>query len=263
MRHGRLTEVQTAWDEVKRRLGIESPNVDLALIEFQERRKEDAGEPNHAARPDLALYDLSIEQLCGQINLAFEAALEHPDRMPHFLMLLASREGAIDLDRLLGIETASQATVPSSPGMREQKQEQMEAQSRSALTRLGQFRIDAFQIAAGGQWRQRLRTAVVVVSIGFSVAFCYSSAQQHERAEQERQSENRASEEVAQSSAFSPHPTSPYPGESGGTKRTRGDVAKERTGFVGYSLVVGLIGAYLAMLLRDLTAIVENKRRQA
>jgi hypothetical protein len=38
--------------------------------------------------------------------------------------------------------------------------------------------------------------------------------------------------------------------------------AGDLIGYLFYSVLVGFIAAYLAMLLRDLTAIVEVKRRQ-
>ena len=88
---------------------------------------------------------------------------------------------------------------------------------------MGQMRIEAFQIAAGGQWRRRLRLMVVAVSLVSSWVITAGSLE-------------RAAAEKHQSVGIN---------------------------HLVYAVLIGFIAAYLAMLLRDLAAIIESRRRQA
>jgi hypothetical protein len=91
-----------------------------------------------------------------------------------------------------------------------------------------QLRIDSFQITAGGRWRHRLRLVVLAVSFFCSFIVLFNSTPLGDAA-------------------------------SGALLVKLAKVPIQ----AAYSLVVGAIGGYLAMFLRDLTVIVENKRRRA
>lgn len=174
-----------------RQKGLLDP--DAALGEF-EAHSRSSGE----------LYNLPIEQLCGQLTLAFEAAMDKPSRFPALLIALSGAGGVKDLLRLLRtLDRRGESAV------------MMQAEARSALTRLSQIRIDRFQISAGGTWRRALQMTVVLTSILLSIALTAGFWQ-----------------------------------------------ARYAPGYLLYAVLAGLAASYLAMLLRDLAAIVELKRRQ-
>jgi hypothetical protein len=134
-------------------------------------------------KPDVALlYDLPLEQLCGQLGAAADIALANPARMPHLALCLVGVDGAADLVKILppaeepsDTEKANAATPgpkrpgevgkapspsqnvseepPTGPRSNELELEVVDA--RSALARLVQRRIDGFQISTGAQGADR------------------------------------------------------------------------------------------------------------
>ncbi|OYV66139.1 MAG: hypothetical protein B7Z72_11805, partial [Gemmatimonadetes bacterium 21-71-4] len=52
---------------------------------------------------DHALYDLPIEQMCGQINAALQVVLEYPEDDPNLVAIVGSHANAADLAMLLGV----------------------------------------------------------------------------------------------------------------------------------------------------------------
>ncbi len=98
------------------------------------------------------LYDLSIEQLCGQLTVAAESALDQPTEFRHLLLGLVGSGGKRDVQPLLFSAASSLE----------------QGQARGTLSRIIQRRLDKFQIEAGGEWRLRLRSVAVAVCIIFS-----------------------------------------------------------------------------------------------
>jgi hypothetical protein len=187
------------WLSALKKLGVEKVSAREALLEFERvtgRR----------------VYDLPIEQLCGQLTVAFESAFDQPEQFPCFLLLVVGPGADKELARLT--EFMPQVSGPSESAMGY-------SQARSALTRLGQMRIDGFQISAGGAWRRHLRLVVLWLSMTFSWAITAGSL---------------------------------------GAQKLDFTIGVK---FLFYSLLIGFIGAYIAMLLRDVAAIVELKRRQS
>jgi hypothetical protein len=161
------------------------------------------------------MYDLPIEQLCGQLTVTYEGAMDNPSRFPNLLVFLTGQMGAEDL---MTVVRAGRERFEVPPGASPEKAVE-EAQARARLIRMSQLRIDAFQIGSGGRWRRWLRAVVVGLSVVGSWGIIASSIPE---------------------------------------KATEGT----RLGYVIYSVLVGLISGYLAMFIRDMTAIVELRRRQ-
>jgi hypothetical protein len=168
-------------------------------------------------------YDSSTEQLSAQLNAAIEAGLDIPWEMPDLLSCFFGHEGM----RLL--EILFEGSVW---GARYQQPEQpvderkllRKAEARASLSRLAQFRIDTFQIETAGRWRRYLRSIVTFTSLTLSFAVTTGATWHSSRA-----------------------------------PNFRGHIAS----IVFYSMLEGLIAAFVAMFLRDLVAIVETKRRRS
>ena len=227
------------------------------------------------------LYDLPIEQLCGQLNLAFDAALGAPSRFPNLLLGVLGREG-IDP---LAVVMQDSADVTYEDEKQRDIRLLHQAEARALLSRMGQQRIDAFQIDAGGAWRRLLRVCVV----GMSLAFSWQATTYHP--DFAALFERRVGLSRTVPSPF----VSPSGGgaESGsGANNLTGSASDVRTNSVEMrdsvaqddaqerqlwedeaargafgthlfqAILMGLISAYVAMALRDLAAVLELKRRQ-
>lgn len=230
-----------------------------ALREFEEPRlgRTDKSTGELAALV-IALYDLPLEQLCGQLSSTADILLEHPRQSPHLMVGLVGQEGMTPLVRLVeAIAELDQVSMPGetepsvsdvrrSADMSEERDRRLKArrqarmnaleadrreaaiaaatlpvtEARAVLARYIQQRIDAFQIATGSVWRRRLRGMVLVVSIGAAWVITYSGA----------------ADRFQITTAIS---------------------------YIFYGTITGVLGAFLAMLFRDLTAIVELARRRS
>ncbi len=224
----------TDWENVLEELGLKEPSVENALKELELHRG--SGSRTRAEmdvyQSSMVLYDLPIEQLSGQLNLALEAGLDEPKRFRNFIVLMAGKEGATDLLNVVRplSQTAEESGNQSSSkdGAEYSGRALAQAQSRAAITRIGQLRIDSFQITTGGRWRHRLRLVVLAVSFLCSLIVLVNSTATGDSA----------------SVAFA-------------VRLVKLPIQ------LAYSVVVGAIAGYLAMFLRDLTVIVENKRRRS
>jgi hypothetical protein len=207
--------------EVRETLGLPGAPVseDDAMREFERRtgvpiEEKRFGRVLQAVWAPL-MYDLPIEQLCGQLTVTYEGALDNPSAFPNLLIFVTGLAG---LEDLLTVVRAGRERLDGSSGGSPEKL-MAEAQARARLLRMSQLRIDAFQIGSGGRWRRWLRAVVVGLSVVGSWGIIASSIPE---------------------------------------KATEGT----RLGYAVYSLLVGLISGYLAMFIRDMTAIVELRRRQ-
>ena len=156
-----------------------------------------------------AVYDLPIEQLCGQLGAVMDAALDDPGSYKNFARCCAGTEGEKAVEIFFNTHPSLEAT-----------------ELHASLARLFQRRLSGFQIACGAKWRRALRWAVLLVSIGFGCLFALSSVDI----------------------------TPPKDGIIS---------TSARLGQVLYGAVAGVIGAFIAMFLRDVVAIVEGRRRSA
>jgi hypothetical protein len=211
-----------AFGEIRGALQLDRLSVDDAMAEFERRtgvprvdRVNRFGRLLQAVWAPL-MYDLPIEQLCGQLTVTYEGAMDNPSAFPNLLVCVTGPTG---LEDLLTVIRAGRERLAVPPGTSSEKAME-EAQARARLIRMSQLRIDAFQIGSGGRWRRWLRAVVVGLSVVGSWGIIASSIPE---------------------------------------KATEGT----RLGYVIYSVLVGLISGYLAMFIRDMTAIVELRRRQS
>ena len=232
-----------AWGGVLGMLDLPHVSAHEALREFEGRARRNWDSPAPTERDDgwsalfhvQQIYDLPIEQLCGQLTVAFDSAVNQPERFPHFLLSVIGPDGGEDLARAV----ASAPRLRKASGSIDDATARTDTQAHAALTRMGQTRIEAFQIDAGGRWRRRLRFVVLAVSLVCSWLITAGSLAQAKQ------------KDVSRISYLFQSVLRPVVPPAG-----------DLIGYLFYSVLVGFIAAYLAMLLRDLTAIVEVKRRQ-
>ena len=111
------------------------------------------------AGDEKALYDIPVEQMCGQINAAMQVALDYPRQHVDLLRLVAADADSADLERLVSAgEFAPQEGRP---------QEEIDARAR--ITHHVQRAIDGFQISAGFRWKLYLQVAAFVTSFLITV----------------------------------------------------------------------------------------------
>lgn len=101
-----------------------------------------------------ALLELSVEQLCGQLNAAVTVVLDYPEDHPDVLGCLAASARPEDLARLL---ERSGDRDPTS-----HRQAQVDARARVAHA--VQRGLDGLQIALGFRWKLALQVAAFVLS---------------------------------------------------------------------------------------------------
>jgi len=103
-----------------------------------------------------ALFDLQIEQLCGQFTAAIQIVLEYPTIHPDLLKITASQATAADI-----------ALVLAGPGP---NPAQAFLDARNRVTHQCQRAIDALQITCGHQWTWLLQIASILVSLAIAWA---------------------------------------------------------------------------------------------
>ena len=153
-----------------------------------------------------AIYDLPLEQLCAQMTIGAESAIEESGEYKDILLCLSGK------DYSKQVETLAKA----GEGRLESVQED---RIRALLMRTIQRRVDAFQIETGAQWRSGIRSVAVITSVAFSVSITFSCMPG-----------NRSFPQVLS--------------------------------YAVYASLAGILAAFLSMFIRDLTALVEGKRRQ-
>jgi len=228
-------------------------SVDIAISELVGRLGGMATEEKVRSRNILSssFFDLPIEQLCAQINLAFEAGLATPKRYPHLILCIVGKQGLESLEKIRQIPPPSQRTQGS-----ESTQFLLDqTEARSALSQIGQQRVDAFQITSGSSWRRILRLAALIISILLSWSMIHALAQG--QALFFDFSKNAGIAHKQQSPVSTPI-TRDFPQ----AERVSPYLPPENLiTFLIQTLLLGLISAYIAMVLRDIVAILEMKRR--
>jgi hypothetical protein len=209
-----------------------------AKQEFQNRNVSRVGSKEAKSdsffKPD-RVFDLPIEQLCGQISLAFQTALDKPDRFPNFIRCMVGVDGAEQLSFLL--KPVPVAVLPEDKSITEHLMKQAEA--RAQLSRIGQQNTDAFQITAGSDWRWLVR--LVVLALGLWSSWTITPPY----------------------SATLVSSVSDHWWIIAGIKAINALRVFFEPKHLVQALFLGLASAYLAMLLRDVAAIFENQRRQS
>lgn len=110
-----------------------------------------------------ALYDLPIEQLCGQLNSAAQMVLDRPVDHPDLLRCLASAADAVDVARVMFPPVEAKAARPADAGDAQQRHDAY-VDARTRVTHQIQRAIDALQIRAGFRWKFYLQLASIVIS---------------------------------------------------------------------------------------------------
>jgi hypothetical protein len=106
-----------------------------------------------------ALYDLQIEQLCGQFTAAIQMVLEFPQDHRDLLAITASNA---DADLLLLFQprpVPPNPPVPADPRLTD---------ARTRVTHQCQRAVDAFQISTGFDWKMALQIASFLMSAGLA-----------------------------------------------------------------------------------------------
>ncbi len=112
---------------------------------------------------DKALYDLPIEQLCGQINAAAQVVLDRPADHPDLMLCLASVADPVDIARVMFPPAEAKAARPVDDDEGRRRHDSF-VDARTRVTHQVQRAIDALQITAGYRWKFGLQ----VISIGLS-----------------------------------------------------------------------------------------------
>jgi len=94
-----------------------------------------------------ALYNLPIEQLCGQVSAAAQAAVGHPSEYRAFIMAVGGSAGEEDLSLLT-----------------EKGDGDSRADARHRVSQQMQRAIDALQISASLAWRRSIQLGALVLS---------------------------------------------------------------------------------------------------
>jgi hypothetical protein len=115
-----------------------------------------------------AFYDLAIEQLCGQMNVAAQIVIEYPKLHEALLRCLAKDADPADIDAVL--HPPDYISLERNTLTREQQENVTKVfDARNRLTHQIQRNIDALQISMGFRWKLWLQIASFVIS--FVLAF--------------------------------------------------------------------------------------------
>lgn len=156
-------EARTRFTRALAELGIEQP--DAARAREQLVRLSVDGD-------DHALFDLSIEQMCGQMNSAVQLALDYPDRYPDLLLVAASGADVSDVRQLFGADRL--ATIDVEAGIATKRI--FLADARNRVVHQLQRAIDGFQIKTAFRWKWWLQVASFGVSVALAlVAIAWST----------------------------------------------------------------------------------------
>ena len=113
------------------------------------------------------LYDLPVEQLCGQINVALQAALENPKENEGLIRVFARTASDHDLKAFLSTRPSLVVSDDMPPGVREKIEEY--AQARNHVAHHVERAVDGLQIAMGSRWKLLLQST----SIGLCLFFAW------------------------------------------------------------------------------------------
>ena len=109
-----------------------------------------------------ALFDLPIEQLCGQASAAAAASLDYPARHEDLLRCLAASADPRDVQRVLDAREQEASDVDSARAAL--------LDARTRVMHQVQRSIDALQISAGFRWKWYMQLAALGFSFVLAVA---------------------------------------------------------------------------------------------
>ncbi len=105
---------------------------------------------------DRALYDLPIEQMCGQVNAALQVVLDYPARDADVVRIVASESSPGDLAQLLA------GPGDGTPAQAAQRSAFVDARTR--ITHQFQRAVDGFQIRTSFRWKWWLQLLSLALS---------------------------------------------------------------------------------------------------
>lgn len=110
-----------------------------------------------------ALYDLPIEQLCGQINAAAQVVLDRPSDHPDLILCLASVADPVDVARVMFPPAEAKAARPLDDDDARRRHDSF-VDARTRVTHQVQRAIDALQITAAFRWKFILQLSSILLS---------------------------------------------------------------------------------------------------
>ena len=112
-----------------------------------------------------ALYDLSIDKLAGQVNMAAVSIIETPSRHPELLRAMAAQANSEDVDLLINT-SPDQFRVPNLEFLPPDLQAQMSrlSDARNRVSHHIQRTIDALQISVAQKWKRRNQSVSLTLS---------------------------------------------------------------------------------------------------
>ncbi len=111
-----------------------------------------------------ALFDLPIEQLCGQLNAAIRVALDYPQDHFPLLAIAAARASERDIALILG-EGPAPIVDAGTLTAAQLKERSRFVDARNRVTQQVQRAVDAFQISTGFRWKFWLQVASFVLPV--------------------------------------------------------------------------------------------------
>lgn len=109
---------------------------------------------------DQALYDLAIEQMCGQMNTALQMVVDYPARYRRLLLIAGSAAATADLRTLLERERSQfDNTISDITDARITY-----ADARNRVAHQLQRAVDGFQISAAYRWKWAMQVASFLLS---------------------------------------------------------------------------------------------------
>jgi hypothetical protein len=112
---------------------------------------------------DKALYDLPIEQLCGQINSAAQVVLDRSLDHPDLFVCLASMADPVDVARMMFPPKEAKAARPLDEGEAQERHDSY-IDARTRVTHQIQRAIDTLEITAGFRWKFWMQLASIALS---------------------------------------------------------------------------------------------------
>jgi len=112
------------------------------------------------------LYNLPVEQLCGQINVYLQAALENPEKHEPLIRVFASTANEDDL--LVFLRERPSLVVREDMADTDRKKIEDYAQARNRVAHHVERAVDGLQIAMGSRLKFLLQTTSIVLSLIFA-----------------------------------------------------------------------------------------------
>ncbi|MBM3907102.1 MAG: hypothetical protein FJ363_03375 [Gemmatimonadetes bacterium] len=145
-------EANAAFGDALRRLGLSQVNP--ATAREQLVRLSVDGE-------EKALFSLSVEQMCGQMNSAVQVALDYPTKYAHLLFVAASGADAEDAKALADTAVTGASSMDDASRI-------ALADARNRVVHQLQRAIDGFQIKTSFRWKWWLQFASFALSVVLS-----------------------------------------------------------------------------------------------